>query len=383
MSRDNGVPVNQANRFAHIDALRAFAVVVVVLGHAGLGSIVPGGSGVTIFFSVSGFIITYLVLREMDKSGNFSARGFYVRRVVKIAPPLVLLVALPTLVYAIWNTIDVGAFLAQIFFVFNWLKVDGIPNVLPGSGVVWSLAIEEQFYIVFALLWLVAVKTRHARSLLAVFAGLSIVWSMSMRFVLAVNEGNEHRIYYGSDTRLDGIAWGVLAAIGYHAWVTNGQRPTKISRAIGNDWTLITAIVLFISSLAIRDEWFRDTLRFSFQSVAACLIILYGQVPGRGNVRHWFTRAVTWRPVAIIGLSSYSIYLAHLSIANLLGPLLGELPVLLSGAAKILIGIGVGITVYYLLERPAHLLRIRREAARTARRQEQSGSSELQRLSQP
>jgi peptidoglycan/LPS O-acetylase OafA/YrhL len=359
MSKQSEVPLNVANRFAHIDALRAFAVLIVVFAHAGLGRVIPGGSGVTIFFSVSGFIITYLVLREKEKTGSFSAKGFYVRRFVKIAPPLVLLVVLPTLIFSIWHKIDFGAFMAQIFFIFNWFKIDNIPAVLPGSGVVWSLAIEEQFYIAFALFWLVAVRARNARTMLSICAALVVIWSMSMRFVFASTEVSADRIYYGSDTRIDGIAWGVLTAVAFHYWSTSGGKTTKSSRAFGSDWTLWAAIALYVVSLTIRDEWFRDTIRFSFQSLATCAVILYGQLPGSGPIRRYFVKLATWRPVAIIGLASYSIYLAHLSFSSAVSPLVIGLPPIIVFALQVAGGVTIGILVYYFVEKPSHSLRLK------------------------
>ncbi|MGW9345945.1 acyltransferase family protein, partial [Streptomyces albidoflavus] len=107
-------PLNSANRFAHIDAMRAFAVMVVVIAHAGLGHIVPGGSGVTIFFSISGFIITYLLLRERQKTDGFSVSSFYRRRFFKIFPPFAVAVIVPSLIWSIQHPIDWTAFLAQI-----------------------------------------------------------------------------------------------------------------------------------------------------------------------------------------------------------------------------------------------------------------------------
>ncbi len=89
---------NTAGRFAHIDAMRAFAVLLVVVAHAGAGLIVPGGSGVTIFFAISGLIITLLVLREQYKTGGFAIGGFFFRRAAKILPPLIVVVLVPSLV---------------------------------------------------------------------------------------------------------------------------------------------------------------------------------------------------------------------------------------------------------------------------------------------
>ena len=151
---------NSDNRYAHIDAMRALAVMIVVVAHAGLGRTVPGGSGVTIFFTISGFIISYLLLRENDATGGFGIRAFYVRRLLKIGPPLLIAVLIPTLILALFKTINWSPFVGIVFFYFNWFKVAGGDAPLPGSGVVWSLSIEEQFYLGFALIWLLIVIGR-------------------------------------------------------------------------------------------------------------------------------------------------------------------------------------------------------------------------------
>lgn len=346
-----GPPLNAANRFAHIDALRAFAVLVVVVSHAGLGHVVPGGSGVTIFFAISGFIITYLLLRERDRTGTFSARSFYFRRAVKIGPPFVLVVAVPTLVYSVFRPVDWSGFLAQVFFVYNWFKDD--LEVMPGTGVVWSLAIEEQFYIAFALIWLALVRAPRWRTGLAVLAVVAIVWSTLARFWFAADPLMTDRIYFGTDTRLDGIAWGCLGALGYHLWSQRQDLLPSLTRALSSDAALAAALVLYVASLAVRDPWFRDTLRYSLQSVAATAVILYGLLPGQGPVRGWFVRVVTWRPVQAVGLASYSIYLVHLMLAEALRGLVGGLPLLAGVAALTAAGVVAGLVLYRAVEVPA------------------------------
>lgn len=369
MSSSVAVPVNGANRFAHIDAMRAYAVLVVVVAHSGAGAIVPGGSGVTIFFTISGFIITYLLLRERDRTGGFSAVGFYRRRAFKIAPPFVVAIIAPTLVFAVLGgRVDWGAFLAQVFFVFNWLKIGQVPEVLPGSGVVWSLSIEEQFYIVFALVWMLLVRRGFWVQGTAIIAAAAIVVSTGLRVVIALGEPVEGRIYYGSDTRLDGIAWGMLLAVGYFAWMRAGEPRTWYSRLIGSDVAVIAALAMYAASLVIRDEMFRDTFRFSVQSVAAAIVIAYGLAPGDGVVRRVFTRISLWRPVVVIGLASYSIYLVHLTAGSALRDILEPFPFITSFAVTMAAGIGIGIGMYYLVEVPAQRMRSRVEARSSERR---------------
>jgi peptidoglycan/LPS O-acetylase OafA/YrhL len=360
--RFGSAPLNSASRFAHIDALRAFAVLLVVGAHAGLGSIIPGGSGVTIFFAISGFIITFLLLRERDRTGGFSARGFYRRRAVKIVPPLVLIIVLPTLVYALFAPVDPMVVLAQVFFVFNWVQLAGAEGVLPGSGVVWSLSIEEQFYLVFAVIWLFAVRSRHWRAIITACAAAGIVYSLAARMVLASDPGSSTRIYYGSDTRLDGIAWGVLAAVGYHLWQERGSVRKAWTRLLASDWSLAGAVGLYVASLLIRDAQFQDTFRFSFQSVATCLVILYGLLPGQSALRRLFYSVSATPLVSLIGLASYSIYLVHHVVNNALRDAIA-LPQVLEVAVLASIGVAAGILIYLKVEVPVHQWNARRTAA--------------------
>ncbi|NKS63588.1 acyltransferase family protein [Rhodococcus hoagii] len=340
------------NRYTHIDAMRAAAVMLVVLAHAGLGSYVPGGSGVTIFFSISGFIITFLVMRERDKTGGFGIGSFYVRRFLKIFPPLILAILVPSLLYSLFNPIDWDAVLAQTFFYYNWYKVDGGADILPGTGVVWSLSIEEQFYIVFAIIWVALVRYKYWRPVIIAISLFCVLYSTIARVLLFSAESSHDRIYYGSDTRLDGIAWGILAACWYHSWLTRGSPETRVSRIAGKSAFAVVAVLLYVSSLVVRDEFFRETFRYSVQSVAACMLIVYGLMSGTGRFRQIFDRVCASRVVAVIGIASYSIYLAHLVVALLLDDLLSGLPNALASFIAASVGVGVGIGMYYLIEVP-------------------------------
>lgn len=333
--------------------MRAFAVLVVVLAHAGLGHVVPGGSGVTIFFSISGFIITFLLLRERDKTGGFSAGGFYLRRAIKIAPPLVLIVVAPTLVYSIWHSIDWGSFLAQVFFLYNWVSLGGETGVLPGTGVVWSLSIEEQFYIAFALIWLLAVKSQHWKLIVVAAAVIGVACSTGIRLVMALDTSMADRIYYGTDTRVDGIAWGVLAAMAFHRWQAQGMQRILAVRVLSSDWVLVGAFAGYLLSLVIRDDMFRDTFRYTLQSLATCAVVLYGLIPGDGPARRFFYAISQHRLVALVGLSSYSIYLVHLVIIRMLRDELA-IPQAAEVALFAVAGVGAGIAIYKLIEIPAH-----------------------------
>jgi peptidoglycan/LPS O-acetylase OafA/YrhL len=336
---------------------------LVVLSHAGLGSVVPGGSGVTIFFSISGFIITYLMLRERDARGGFAIRHFYLRRALKIGPPFLLVVLLPTAVYAIVHGVAAGQVAGQAFFSFNWVQAHlgaAPPSVLPGSGVVWSLAIEEQFYLIFAVLWL-ALLARSARPVRAVtvLCLLVLLASNGMRLWLAHDPANTWRIFYGTDTRLDGIALGALTALAYHRWTHDPEWAPRARRALTSPWTVPLAALAYLASLAIRDPWFRDTVHFLIQSAATCAVILWGLLAIRTPATRHFDSATNVRAVQAVGLASYSIYLVHDELIELLTPALGTAPLPVRVAVYVIVGVGAGLLIYRLVEIPAATLRAR------------------------
>ncbi|MGX5357770.1 acyltransferase family protein [Kocuria sp. KH4] len=350
-------------QFAHLDAMRAAAVMLVVLAHAGL-ELVPGGSGVTIFFVISGFIITHLVLKEHRRTGGFDVGGFYRRRALKLAPPLLVALVLPTALYA-WlvRPVDPGDVLAQVFFFFNWRYVDSQVDVLPGSIVVWSLSIEEQFYVAFALIWLLLVATRRPAAALAVLAGTAAVASAAARAVLHLGGASEDRIYFGTDTRLEAIAIGVLAAV----WYARSTREGSAAPAWwGRDRVLVAALVLYLGSVLIRDELFRETLRYSVQAVAACLVVLWGLHGPTGALGTRALAVMRWRWIQLLGLASYSIYLLHLGAQHLLTALVGELPGPGGVVVHVVVGTVAGIACWWFVEEPVARRQHRRRARAVA-----------------
>lgn len=362
-------------RYAHLDALRAVAVMLVVTAHAGLGAVVPGGSGVTIFFVISGFIITHLVLKEFDKTSGFSAGGFYYRRFLKLFPPFLVVVLIPTIVYSFFAQINWSSVSGQVFFYFNWIYMKREdPHVLPGSGVVWSLSIEEQFYIVFALLWILALRSRYAIRLLAIVAVACTVWPLFLRAVLVFGDNATHfRVYYGTDTRVDALAFGVAAAVFYRAVMRrNGESPSRwierTRRVAAHDGVFIAAIVLYVLSLVIRQPEFRETLRYTFQSIATVELLLFGFLAGPTMLRRQFERISGWAVIRYVGLASYSIYLIHFTVDMTLRDPLASWPSPLAIATKIALGTGAGLLVWLVIEKPVEKFKNRRrQSMRTGR----------------
>lgn len=358
--------------FAHVDAMRAGAVMLVVLSHAGLTA-VPGGSGVTIFFVISGFIITHLLLRELEKTDSFDIRGFYLRRALKIFPPLLAIVIIPSLIYGIFKPLNWVDVAGQLLFFFNWVYVDSVVSVLPGTIVVWSLSIEEQFYVAVALLWLLMVRGRHPVTGLRGLAWAIIVYSVLARAVLFFSGATSDRIYFGTDTRSEAIAIGVLVALWYRTRRLRSADQDGASAApagtkglLGRDTILWTALVLYFVSLVIRDELFRETLRYSMQAVSAALVIMWGLVGASGPAGRALNRFLKLQIVQLLGLASYSIYLVHLIVIRALEPVTAGLPEPVTVVLGVVLGTGAGVLAWWGIEEPVMRWRQRRKAKSAA-----------------
>src|SRR5262245_16296069 len=143
---------------ASLDGLRAVSFFMVFLAHAGAPGM-PGGFGVTVFFFLSGYLITTLIRVEMEETGKVSLRHFYLRRVLRILPPFYILLGSATLLAGLgflWGDVAVAPVLAQAFHYSNiWIVGHGWRGIAAGTGVLWSLAVEEHFYLGFPALFVV------------------------------------------------------------------------------------------------------------------------------------------------------------------------------------------------------------------------------------
>jgi peptidoglycan/LPS O-acetylase OafA/YrhL len=291
-----------------LDGLRAVAFGIVFAAHAGLSHIVPGAFGVTVFFFLSGYLITTLMRLEYEKSGRVSLKHFYLRRVLRIHPPfyLVLVLAvLGALAGVVPASLDWPPLVALALHYANyWFVAHGFSGIPAGTGVYWSLAVEEHFYLLFPLLFLWLVRLRLTpRAQASVLLGLCVLL-LAWRFVLVLAlSASEDRTAIASDTRFDSLLFGcALALFGNPALDTSafGERTWKrLFLPLGLAGLLLTFLV--------RDELFRETLRYSIQGV--CLVPVF--VCAVRYSSWWPMRVLNLKPVAYVGAISYSLYLMH------------------------------------------------------------------------
>ena len=341
-----------------LDGIRALSFGCVFLAHAGLPG-VPGLFGVTVFFFLSGFLITTLLRRELDKTGRVSLKNFYLRRVLRILPPFYLILAGAALLSAYGISgphFEWTPLMAQALHYANyWIAFHGFGGFPPGTGVYWSLAVEEHFYLLFP--WLFVALHRAGASngrKVAVLLGLcalSLVWRCILIFVL---RAPVDRTSVASDTRFDSILFGCALALYENPMLDK----TALSEKIWKYVLLPLAGAVLLLTFALRTDAFRETFRYTLQGLALVpLFVCAMRYPTWGPMR-----LLNWKPVAFVGTLSYSLYLLHqvvLACITNLQPNWGTAKVAL--LALLLSGL-LAFAIYQAIEKPCAELRRRLQA---------------------
>jgi peptidoglycan/LPS O-acetylase OafA/YrhL len=339
-----------------LDGIRAGAFFLVFLAHAGLDSVLPGGFGVTVFFFLSGYLITTLLRIEHDASGRISLSQFYLRRALRILPPFYLVLGL-AVVAAHWGLLpgglQRGAVAAEALQLANYrIAVDGYHGMPAGTGVYWSLAVEEHFYLLFPLVFILFRRTRlsgrsQALILWLVCAGI-LAWRCVLVCLLHVSAD---RTGVGTDTRVDSILFGCALAV-YRNPALDG--PSKLTeRAYKLAW-LPASVALLGFTFVCRNPVFRETFRYTLQGVGLYIpMIVALRFPSWAPIR-----VLNLRPVAFVGVLSYSLYLVHHVVLNVVGSHLTASPAIRACVALAL-SIAYAWASFRIVEKPCAALRKR------------------------
>lgn len=318
------------NRLPSLDGIRACAVSLVFLAHAGLENWVPGGLGVTVFFVMSGYLITSLLRGEHRKTGNILLRNFYERRALRLMPAL-LTVILVTGALAAGGHLDgqftgSGLAAALLYFSNYHLILNDFRGFPAGLGVLWSLAVEEHFYLVFPLwcAWVLPGFERRQQASRAQLPGIRSGYSslrtrvgdpavigligtcvaiLAWRCWLQFHGTHPRWLAMSTDTRADAILAGCILGMVRHPQLDE-QRHRDALREVS-----IAALCLgvLVATLLWRTEVFRHTWRYTLQAFA--LLPLIDLAVTRA---HWRTfRWLEARPLVWLGRRSYGVYLVH------------------------------------------------------------------------
>ena len=353
-----------------IDGIRAFAVMAVLWFHAGHMS--GGFLGVDAFFVISGFLITRQMLQEIDRTGRVALGQFFARRVRRLLPALALVLAVVAVVATLWGTVPGRLAFREdapyaLGFVLNWRHIADSAdywNALAAPSPLthlWSLSVEEQFYIFWPLAVIVLLKLRGGIDrLVAIAAAVICVASFGLMAVL-FDPAASTRVYEGTDTRMGGLLIGALCATRLATHFA-----TRFTAAIGR-WrdVLVVGLVVVLMWMWARvngtDAWlYRYGLLIHALMVAALVVLL--AVP---NTVRWFAAGLSVAWLRWIGQRSYGLYLWHWPVYVALTPDrtgLGRWPLTF-------VQVGVSFVFaalsYALVEHPIRAVLQRRPATRT------------------
>lgn len=296
-----------------LDGLRGVAVLSVMIYHSGL--IRGGFLGVDVFFALSGFLITSLLLEERAATGAVDIRSFYFRRALRLLPALLVFVAFwSSLLLAgvpaeLWPLVG-GYVAAVLFYVANWAGVHGM--LLGIFGQTWSLAIEEQFYLIWPLALVVLARRVGRPARLAALLTAAALASLAWRLYLALAGASVDRLYFGTDTHADGLLIGAALA----AWLAGGRlgslasasRPCRVAAAV----SAITLAAVLLAAPAPGYAYGVSVVAVLATAGLILDVMMQGSPIARLLEAGW---------LAGVGRISYGLYLWHFSVFTHLGTL--------------------------------------------------------------
>ncbi len=318
-----------SNRYIHsVDGLRAVAVIAVLLYHLGIDWIPGGFLGVDLFFVISGYVITGLILDSIEKSGGLDLRAFYLSRIRRLLPALIAMVVLTTLYIGVYATETVRRFLNDLPNVFtgtmNWALVNREQDYFevisrpPLLQHTWSLAVEAQFYLVWPLVLLFVLRYFGKKNISFVALAIALASGIAL-FIYSVQidikESAVSHVYFGTDTHSIGLFLGAALAVSWKP-----QNLTKEITKRAQDFVDLIGVFGFLgllSAFLFINESDPTLYRIAFPLTAlfGCATLISVIHPASR-----FAPILSTRPALWIGERSYGIYLWHWIVFQLTRP---------------------------------------------------------------
>ncbi|MDF0126525.1 acyltransferase family protein [Staphylococcus pseudintermedius] len=305
-----------------LDGVRAVAVIAIIIYHLNPQWLSGGFLGVDTFFVISGYLITSLLLTEYHNTGKIELMSFWLRRVKRLIPAVLFLVMGVIVLSLIFMPTEIQKVradsIAAIFYVSNWWYIMQNVDYFEQFAVqplkhLWSLAIEEQFYLVFPIVLLSLLSfIRRLKSIRIIFLILLVI-SMIAMMVLYVPNENVARVYFGTDTRIQTLLMGVLLALVWPPF----QLKAKVNRQMR---TMIdTAGVVGLAILFICFKFVSETNSILYYGgffliSTVTLLVIASSVHPSG----YFAKFLGNKVFTFIGSRSYSLYLWHYPIIVLI-----------------------------------------------------------------
>ena len=308
-----------------IDSLRAIAVIAVIIYHIDANYLPGGFLGVDLFFVLSGYLISSLIIKEYKSTGTVNLYNFYVRRARRLLPAVYFMITVVLIIITLFNGVLLKkSYLDALFgyiYSSNWWYIfhkldyfDSFGSQSPFKHL-WSLAIEEQFYMFFPLIFLIfnrKSKSNNSNSKLNknfIYVVLSLILVSLIAHILLFDINNINRIYFGTDTRAFSLLVGVVGAILY-PMDRLSERTTKKDNMIYSIVSLVSILAL-IGIMINTSEYNTWLYRGGFLLVAIIGLII---IISSGRQYTFMSKLLSFKPFVFIGKISYSLYLWHFPI---------------------------------------------------------------------
>ncbi len=342
-----------------LDGFRAVAVLLVFVGHGFTAPrIWPGHVGVTIFFFLSGYLITTLLRREYAASGRISLQKFYLRRALRILPPAYITIIAAIVIGAIGllpATTDIWGVLAEVFNYTNYyIVVVGHEGLPPETSQLWSLAVEEHFYLVFPAALILMLRKQLSITVIGRILLIAVAIAPLWRIALTVGGADFYRLYTSTDTRFDTLLAGAAMALLWNPAL--GDRfVVRVSERTLAAVLVPAGAVVFAATSLVGAEWFRLTIADTIQII--CLVPIFWWLITKPQ--SWVGKIFNSRVVVRIGLLSFSIYLVHRLVLALTHTVIAFNP--LNDFVALIVTIAIAQLIYWLVEKPLGRVRKRLE----------------------
>lgn len=329
MSNKNNTGQIGVSHIASIDGLRAIAVTAVVLYHLGISWIPGGFLGVDLFFVISGYVITRLILDSINQSSALDLRAFYAARLRRIYPGFLFMITCNIIFIGVWAPEAMRRFLADLPYAItgtiNWFLVArhqdyfeaiGRPPLLQHT---WSLAVELQFYLIWPIILLTILKYFGKRNIAKIALVIAMVSGITLFFVsLRLDQANAQQIshiYFGTDTHSLGLFLGSALAV---SWIPQNLSSDIAKRAQDViDGIGVVGLLGLISTFLFIDETNASLYRIAFPlaGIFGCLVIISLVHPASR-----FAPIISTAPFRWVGQRSYGIYIWHWVIFQMTRP---------------------------------------------------------------
>ncbi|WP_285713698.1 acyltransferase family protein [Erythrobacter oryzae] len=341
--------------FKHVpelDGMRAIAVSIVFIGHAQILPSFPSGFGVTIFFFLSGYLITSLMRVEFARNGRVDLKAFYIRRFLRINPPLwISMIAMGSMVALGVLKVELTWYdiLSQALFFANYMpdfaQRTGLPSPL------WSLAVEEHFYLAFPLLFGLMARRFEPRKIALICAVMCMAVLLIRMFNIAILD-IAYSNYYWTHTRIDSILFGSVLALWSNPLLDEPDECIEVGF-----WHLAAAGLAVLVSFVIKFDAFEYGFKYTVQGIALFFVfafILQGRSPLIAPLR--------WKAVQLVGLYSYTIYLIHYAFIIAVKQGAPDAPAIVRAVIAAALSLAFAYVMYRLVESPMAAIRKRMNA---------------------